>query len=76
MQKKMQDLLRTDQVGKAKKDDAAEPDDVSEEEQIAGRAGPSKPLKDADEGINSPLVVGTGPASSVGKLSPLIQNAC
>ena len=66
VQMKMQDLLRTDQLGKAKKEDAATPDDMTEEKQIALQAGPSKPLKDSDEGISSPLIVGTGPSSSSG----------
>ena len=66
VQMKMQDLLRTDPVAKSKKQDAATPDDikVEEEEGSQGKAGPSTPVKDADEGISSPLVVGNGPASA------------
>ena len=66
MQMKMQDLLRTDTMIKAKKHDAITPDaaQVEEEEGVQGKAGPSSPLKDADEGISSPLVVGNGPAAA------------
>ena len=59
VQMKMQDLLRTDPVAKSKKQDAATPEEGSQ-----GKAGLSTPLKDADEGISSPLVVGNGPASA------------
>lgn len=64
VQMKMQDLLSTDEVGKAKKADAASPDDVQVHEERAAPAGPSRTVKDADEGISSPLVVGTGPAAA------------
>ena len=66
VQMKMQDLLRTDNMIKAKKHDAITPDDVHVEEQegAQSKAGPSSPLKDADEGISSPLVVGNGPAAA------------
>ena len=35
-----------------------------QEEASQGKAGPSKTLKDADEGISSPMIVGNGPATA------------